>query len=45
MIAIGDGANIGAGSVVTRDVTQNTVVVGVPATHAMRAPHARPHQE
>lgn len=30
-ITIGDGSIIGAGSVVTKDVAENTIVAGVPA--------------
>ena len=37
-ISIGDGAVVGAGAVVTKDVAPNTVVVGVPAKQVATVP-------
>lgn len=37
-VSIGDGAVVGAGAVVTKDVAPNTVVVGVPAQQVAMVP-------
>jgi acetyltransferase-like isoleucine patch superfamily enzyme len=39
-VTVGDGATIGAGSVVTKDVEARTVVVGNPAKMVKRLPPA-----
>lgn len=43
-VSIGEGAKIGAGSVVLHDVPPHTTVVGVPAKAVGRARHERPSE-